>query len=144
LFRGQAAEIEAKWALREGRDPSSALATAHAGLRDALRSRPPLTASYLEAARVDLVEAEWAARHHGGGDALAQARQHVARAIELNPQDANAQLVAAEIELRTAATQHVRAAIDRGLAFVARAVAIHPGLSRADEIRRQLEQLRTL
>ncbi|HEY0192282.1 MAG TPA: serine/threonine-protein kinase [Kofleriaceae bacterium] len=131
-YRGLAAELEARGRLHAGGDPAPAIAAARAALDEARRLAPRAAIVYAELARLGLVEV--AARRDPGAAGAAAARA-IAQAIALNPRSADAELTAADIDL----ADRDPAAVARGLAHVARAVALHPGLPRAAAVRAALE-----
>jgi eukaryotic-like serine/threonine-protein kinase len=142
FYRLVAAEIDARLAVRERREPTRAIAAARAALRETVRLAPSSTFAYVEAAKLDLVEAAWATPRGSAAGSLARARADAERAIALHPAYAEARLVAAEAYLQTATAQRARDTIDRGIAHVDRALALHPGLPRAEAVRAALVRLR--
>jgi eukaryotic-like serine/threonine-protein kinase len=146
FYRIVAARLAATYELQQGRDPARELATGRAALGEALRLMPGSGDSYTESARLDLVEAGWAAR--SGRDAsliLRRARVHAERAIAIDRQIAEASLVAAEVALAMARAQRAPAAFAedraRGIAYAEAALALNPRLAGARTVRAELEQL---
>jgi serine/threonine-protein kinase len=139
FHRLAAAGAEARVRLRDGLDPTPALDAGRAALVEVLRLQPGSPDAYVEAARLDLVEAARAASQHGAASAiLARARANAAKAIALDSQFADAKLVAAEACLQIAIAQHSREAAQCGLDYVDQALAINPQLARARELRAAL------
>jgi serine/threonine-protein kinase len=121
-YRGLASELEARARPADARAP--AIAAARAAFAEALRLAPRAAVVYLERARLGLVD--------GRPAALAAAAADIAQAIALNPRSADAELTAAELDL-------ARGQPARGLAHLARAVALRPNLPRAAAVRAALE-----
>jgi hypothetical protein len=142
-FRLVAAGVEATFQLRQGIDPTSSIATGRAVLKEVLRLKPDSAVSYVEAARLDLVEAAWAA-HAGNGSAalLAKALADAEKAIAIDEQLADAKLTAAEACLQIATAQPSRAVVDSGIAYVDQALALNPRLRGAQTVRAALLRLR--
>ncbi len=145
LPRLVAAGVEATFLLHQGADPTRSIATGRAALEKTLRqkSNTALSAlSYIEAARLDLVEAAWAT-HTGGGSAalLDKARTDAEKAIALNGQLADAKLTAAEVCLQIATAQPSRAVVDRGIIYVDQALTLNPRLLKAQTVRAALLRL---
>jgi serine/threonine-protein kinase len=146
FYRLVAAGAEAKFRLRQGADPTSALAAGRAALDKALHLVPNLDPDlYVEAARLGLVEATWATRsRHSPKAVLARAHADAEKAIALDSKLADAHLAAAEVCLQIAMSQPSRAVIDAGVAYVDQALALDPGLVRAQFVRAALLRQRTL
>jgi serine/threonine-protein kinase len=142
-YRIVAAGAEATFRLRQGADPTRSVAVGRAALNEALRLAPDSAVSYVEAARLDLVEAAWAG-NAGSRLALllAQARANAEKAVALDHQLAEAKLVAAEVHLQIATMQPSRAVVDRGIAHVDQALALNRRLPRAQTVRAALLRLR--
>ncbi|MEO7732044.1 MAG: protein kinase [Kofleriaceae bacterium] len=138
-----AAALEARARLRDGVDPTAALGIGRAALRDALQLSPGSVDCYVEATRLDLVEAAWAA-HLGRSprDLLARARRDAEQAVAADRQFAQARVVAAAVYLQLAAVDSSTAVIERGLAYADEALAIHPRLLEAEAVRAALAQFR--
>src|SRR5258705_4474075 len=131
FFRGVAAELDAKVRLRDGGDPASAIAAGRAALNEAMRLAPDSAYVHLEASRLGLLEARWAAQGgHRTAAMLAMVRAEAERAIALDKQLAEAKLVAAEVLLQIATDAPSQEVIDRGLAYVDQVLARSPGLPR--------------
>jgi serine/threonine-protein kinase len=95
-----AARIEAAYRLRERADPASSIATAREALSAALQLTPRSPFVYIEAARLDLVEA--ARARDGAAAALAGALVEAEKAMVLDDRLVDAKLVAAEVCLESA------------------------------------------
>jgi hypothetical protein len=98
---------------------------------------------HVEAARLDLVEAEWAGQSGRAvrpylEAALASAR----RAIELDGKFAPARLIAAEACLRIAKAEPSRDIIELGIGYSVDALARNSQLADARRVHRELLQLR--
>src|SRR6185436_12122699 len=114
-----AAVVEANFQLRERADPSRAIATGRTALDEILRQRSDYFPGYVDAARLDLVDATWAARTGRGSDAwFARALADAEKAIALTPRLSKSKLAAAELCLQIAKAQSSSAVIDRGIAYV--------------------------
>ena len=145
LHRIVAGGAEAASRVREGNDPADALATGRAAFAEAQRLRPDAAMIYVEAARVDLIDAAWHARQRRPIAAvLAQAQAHAARAVALDRGSAEAQFTVAEVCLRRIAAHPARPIVERCVAELDRAVALSPRLPRAPAIRAELIRLREL
>src|SRR5262249_9590852 len=108
----------------------------------ALKLVPDSDISYVEAARLGLVEAAWAARTgHSPQAMLANARADAAKAIAINHKLADAQLAAAEVCLQIARAQPARAVVDACIAYVDLALTLNPRLHTAQAVRAALRQL---
>jgi tetratricopeptide (TPR) repeat protein/predicted Ser/Thr protein kinase len=140
-----AASAEAKLRLRERADPTSAIAMGRTALNKAMRLAPDSVYVYVEAARLSLTEAAWAA--HARRDVasrLAQACANAEKAVSLNGKLADAELTAAEVYLQLATVQRSRAIIDRGIAHADRALKLNQRLARAGAVHTALLQLRAV
>jgi protein kinase-like protein len=133
------AGAEAKFRLREGADPTSAIVAGRAAREEALRLRSDSLDFHFEAARFALQEAAWAARTGGEVTAfLDQARASAETAITIDSQFADAQLAAAEVCLEIAKAQRSRTIADRGIAHVDQALKLNSQLSQAPKLRAEL------
>jgi serine/threonine-protein kinase len=138
-----AARTEAAFRVREGLDPTSAIAAGHAALAQALKRYPDAAIVHAEAAKLDLVEAARAApAPHGDLAVLERALAGAAKAVALDGKSAEAELTAAEACLQLATARPIPALIDRGLAYVAEALQRNPRLHRAPAVRDALVHLR--
>ncbi|HEX7838617.1 MAG TPA: hypothetical protein VF469_14175 [Kofleriaceae bacterium] len=138
-----AATTEATFRLRQGVDPARSIATGRTAFKDALRLNPDAAEPYVQAARLDLVEAAWAAHGANGPmPMLARALADAERAIALDGQLAAARLAAAEACLQIATARPSRAVIDRGIDYVDQALGRNPRLARAQAVRVALSRLR--
>jgi tetratricopeptide (TPR) repeat protein len=138
-----AASTEATFLLHQGADPTRAIAAGRAALKEALRLRPDSANFYVEAARLDLVEAGWAA-HAANGEALllSDALADAKRAVALDGHLAVAKLTAAEVCLQIATAQPSRAVADAGIAYADQALGLSPRLVKAQTVRAALSRLR--
>jgi serine/threonine-protein kinase len=143
-FRLVLARTDAQRRLRDAVDPMSSVAIARAAWKQAVRLAPGTVPDvHVEAARVDLVEAVWAARAgRGSASSLASARANIEKAVALAAQSAEVMLTAAEVYLQIATARRSPAVIDQGLAYLDRAVAASPRLRKAEAVRAQLLRLR--
>ena len=142
-----AAGTEARYRLRRGDDPGPAIALGRAALREAVRVYPASAESYVEAARLDVVEAGWAARAtHGAAPlvaaALAEADKAIQKAIDLGGESASALVTLAEVCLQRAAVQPTHATATRGIDAVDHALRLNPRLVEAQTVRAELLRLR--
>jgi eukaryotic-like serine/threonine-protein kinase len=137
-----AANTEARFQLRRGADPASAIATGRTALTEARRLTPNTAYLYVEAARLDLAEGRWA-MHAGRASlpALEKARDEAEKAVALDPRLAMARCTAAEVYLQLAMAQSSRAARDRGIKLIDEALRLNPQLSAAKAIGAALQQL---
>jgi serine/threonine-protein kinase len=138
-----AARLEASYLEQHNIEPTSAITTGRAALTEALRLAPDSALSYVETARLDLIEARWAAR---GGQAvaaaLARAHANAEKAIALNEKLPDARLMVAEVCLQAATAQRSLEVIDRGLKHVREALVLNPRLPGAEVVRDALQRLR--
>jgi serine/threonine-protein kinase len=143
LHRLVAANIEAKFRLRHGDDPAPAIALGRAALRAALGVYPASVESYLEAARLDLAEATWAARATRGTASLATALADVEKAVALGGKSAAALVTLAEVCLLLARVQPTRTIIDRGIDSAEQALRLNPKLIEAQMVHAELLRYRS-
>jgi len=141
------ANTEATFRLHQDTDPATSVAAGRAALNEALRLQPNSASSYVEAARLDLVEAAWAAHARPGRGArlalaLANARANAENAVLFGGQFAVVQLTAAEVYLRSAQAQPSVDFVNRGITCVTRAIDLNPQLPGAQTVRNALWQLR--
>jgi hypothetical protein len=112
-------------------------------LEEHRRRRPESSESYVEAARLDLTEAAWAARAGGAAlPLLAQALADAEHAVKLDGQLAEANLTAAKVCLQIATAQPSRAMVERGIGYLDQAVSRNPRLAKAQALRAALVRLR--
>ncbi|HEX2686484.1 MAG TPA: protein kinase [Kofleriaceae bacterium] len=138
-----AANIEATFLLSRDTDPTNSVRLGRTALNEALALVPDSTSTYVEAARLDLAEAAWAA-HRKSSEIpfLTRALANADQAVKLAPQFAIANLTAAEVCLRIAIAQPSRAIIDRGIYYVDEAINRNATLPKARDVREQLLRLR--
>ena len=139
-----AASTEATSWLGQGTDPTSSINTGRTALQEALRLGPNAPYSYVEAARLDLVEAKWAMQAKRGPElalALANARAHAEKAVTLGGQFVVVQLVAAEVYLESAKAQPSRSYIERGIGYADQAIQLNRSLPRARSLRDEFSRL---
>ncbi|HEX7839801.1 MAG TPA: hypothetical protein VF469_20135 [Kofleriaceae bacterium] len=129
-------------------DPTSSIAAGRAALGQVLQLAPDSVLGYVEAARLDLLEAEWK-EYAGGGSAaaLASSLANAQKAMKLDPQFADAKLFAAEACLRSAtariaAKQPASEFIPMGIEYAEQALHRNPQLSRARAVYDALVRLR--
>ena len=140
-----AANIEARFLLRSGTDPTSAIAVGRAALAEATRLVPPSAHLLVEEARLDLTEARWAAHERRSPMlALGKARDAAERAVALDPGLASARCAAADVYLQLATTAPSRAARERGLQLIDEALQLDRQLSACKAIGAALKQLPSL
>jgi tetratricopeptide (TPR) repeat protein len=142
--RGVAARIEAAYLVRRDGDPTQVINQGRLYLQNALRQMPSSARSYVEIARLDLINAVRArsVRPHDDAVVLEEARQSAERAIEIDGRLPWAHLVAAEIYLRTAAAAGGSAAAERGVVHADEASRLFPGIPGGRDVRDALERLR--
>ncbi|TMQ02303.1 MAG: serine/threonine protein kinase [Deltaproteobacteria bacterium] len=137
-----AARIKATFDLGRGNDPMPAMSTRHADLKEAVRLMSDSAMSYVEAARLDLIEAAWAQRQ---GDPtlplLTHARGDADIAVTLDRALPEARLVAAEARLRIATAQGNKAVACEGLTSVREAERLKPRLAGLSAVRDELAPL---
>ncbi len=137
-----AASTEATFRLRQGVDPARSITTGRAALKEALRLYPDSADSYVEAARLDLAEAAWAAHTANGAmSILARALADAEKAVALDGQSAMAKITAAKVCLQVATAQPTRAIVDRGIAYVDQTLQRNPRLVEAQTVRAALLRL---
>jgi serine/threonine-protein kinase len=142
-FRLVAASAEAQLVLRQGADPARSIAVARGVLHEVLQRAAENYRPHVEAARIDLVEAAWAAHAgHGSAALWARARADAERAIALDEHSADARLVAAEVHLHMAAARRSRAEADLGISYLDPLLARNPHLAKAQSMRTALVRLR--
>ncbi|HEY0986895.1 MAG TPA: hypothetical protein VGD80_07580, partial [Kofleriaceae bacterium] len=139
-FRLHAATAHASFELqRPGGDPTAAIASGRAAQAEAIRLLPSSDLAHLDAARLGLIEADWAVRK--GRDAaalLARARADVEQAIAINGRDVDSHVVAAEVCLRIATTRPSRQIVKAGIAYADAALVLTPKHSKAQDLRVKL------
>jgi eukaryotic-like serine/threonine-protein kinase len=132
-----AARVEAALRLRQGVDPTSAIAAGRAAFQAARQLKADCADCYVDAARLVLVEAAWKAR--SGRDAsvplLREARALAEKAIALDAQFADARVAAAEACLQLAQARPDPTVIDAATSHASAALQINPRLRRAAEVR---------
>ena len=137
--RLMAARIEARFRLRHGDDPGPSIALGRAALSEALRVYPASADSYVEAARLDLVEAMWAAHvMRKPTPILATALADVEKAIALGGESTAALVTLAEVCLQLATVQPTPSLVDRGIGAVDQALQLNPKLLEAQAVRAEL------
>jgi tetratricopeptide (TPR) repeat protein len=142
-----AARTEATFWAHQRADPTNSVATGRAALRQALRLGSASAAAsayfYIEAARLDLIEAAWAA-HAASGEMplLTRALHDAQKAVELNARLADAKLTAAEVCLQIATAQPSRAIVELGIAYAKQALERNPRLLKAQTLLAALMQRR--
>ncbi|HWU86338.1 MAG TPA: protein kinase [Kofleriaceae bacterium] len=138
-----AAVVEATSNLHRGDDPTSAIATGRVALEEARRLIPSSAYPLVWAARLDLIEAAWAARTGKPQmPLLEQALSHAKSAVARDGQFALAHLTAAEVCLEIARTRSSRSAVDDGIAYVDQARRCNPQLRKAETVEAALLRLR--
>ena len=105
--------------------------------------RADSASAQVEAARVDLVEAVWAA-HTGRSTAAlwARARADAERALALDAQSADARIVDANVHRHIAAAQRSRAEAELGISTLEPLLARNPHHAKAQRLRTALVELR--
>jgi hypothetical protein len=142
FYRLVAAGVEAKFRLRQDADPAAAIEAGRAALTAALRLAPDWSDCYVEAARLDLVAAAWAARRgRSAARQLASAVDNAEKAVALDAGFTEAKLAAAEAYLDRATAQRSRADAELGIGHIDRALAIDPRLHGAQAVRAALARL---
>ena len=143
-YRLVAARVEAAFQVRQGADPTSAIAVGREALQKALRLKPDSVHAHVEAARLELIEAAWRARsdREASVSLLHEALALAETAIDLNKQSVDAKLTAAEACLQIARAQpSAGVIIQAGKVYVWQALAHDLRLRKAAEVRAALEQL---
>jgi eukaryotic-like serine/threonine-protein kinase len=141
--RVTAARIEATSRLRRGTDPMGSVAAGRAALAQLLRQEPSSPEGHDEAARLDLIEAAWAAPTTSAKLALlTQALTSAETAAAHSSQLASASLTAAEVCLQIATVQPSSAAVDRGIVHAKQALARNSRLLRAQTVLDALSRTR--
>jgi len=142
-YRLCAANAQGRFELqRSGGDPTAAIAAGHAAQAEAIRLLPSADLAHLEAARLGLIESEWAARKgRDAAELLARARADTDRAIAINSKRVDSHVMAAQVCLRIAMTRPSRSIVKAGIAYVDAALALNPGHSGAQELRTKLRAL---
>ncbi len=116
--RGVAARIEATYRLQRKVDPTPSIADGRKALASAQKSMSESAAIHLETARLDLIEAAWAAAAgQPPGDRLTAAIEHAVRAVKLDAQSADAKRVAAQAYLQMATAQSSHDMACTGLSY---------------------------
>jgi eukaryotic-like serine/threonine-protein kinase len=143
-YRAELAEIEAEARLAQRADPMPAVQVTRADAQAVLRRRPSDVSAHRLAARADVLAGRWALEHGEPVDDLVpRAAYEAARARDANSKDALAWTVSAEVELMRAGAARSQqatrdAAMAAGLSFIKEALAIDPGLVRAQRVRDDL------
>src|SRR6185369_17000048 len=121
--------------LERGQDPSPALHEADGWIATSFKLNPNDSDTWLEQARVRLIEARWAERRkQDPGPALNRADEALRRAEAVNPEAPAIYLAEAEVQrqraeaalARNGPPRDIRDALHTGLDRLARALAIHP------------------
>jgi serine/threonine-protein kinase len=137
-----AARIEATSLQRRHADPTRSIATGRADLVEALRLIPDSALSYVEAARLDLVEAAWLAHaDSAAASLLVKARADAEKATLLDPLLPEAQLVAAEACLQLAAAQRSCTVAHEGITHAASARKLNARLTGLQTVLDSLSKL---
>jgi tetratricopeptide (TPR) repeat protein/predicted Ser/Thr protein kinase len=139
-------ELEAEALLERRADPTPAVERMRTDAQYVLQRLPDDVFGHRARARAEIVAARWALARGGAADAalaLALAATEAARARELDPRDALAWTVSAEVEQVRAELARARgaqpgAAIDQARAFIEQAVAIDPRRARTQKVRAEL------
>jgi tetratricopeptide (TPR) repeat protein len=131
FHRARAARLEARWRLEHREDARAAIAAARASIADVIRLSPTISAGWVEQAELELVAGE-----------IEAARMAADKAISLDANAAAAQLIAADVQLALAQRTHDRMAVERGVAYADRALAIDRSSLRAAALRAALVALR--
>jgi serine/threonine-protein kinase len=142
--RGIAARIEAAYLVHRGGDPTEVTTRGRLDLKRALQQMPSSARSYVEIARLDLLDEPHArsVRSREAAAALEDARQSAERAVEIDGRLPWARLVAAEVYLRLAVTGGGRVAAERGVVHADEAMRLFPGIAGGRDARDALERLR--
>jgi hypothetical protein len=141
--RAAASRIEAAFLLDHDHDPMKSVATGRADLEKALQLMPGSAKCHVEATRLDLIEANWAAHTSGRTEsALVNAHDHAEKAIKLDKLLPEAQLIAAEACLQIAMAQRRYAALIEGILHADKALQLNPQLAKARRVRKALEKQR--
>lgn len=143
--RMELAAVAAEAQLASGGDPSFELAGLGADVQHLRNLHPADGRIHRMACRAELISARWRlARRRSAGAELTRAAAAAARARDIDPTDAHALALSAEIELlrgtadRAPDDVHDRTALDRGAAFAERALQIDPLLVSAERVREML------
>jgi serine/threonine-protein kinase len=137
--RLMAARIEAQFRLRRGADPGPSIELGRRALSEALQVYPASADSYVEAARLDLVEAMWATHvMRNPRPILATALADVEKAIALGGKSTAALVTLAEVCLQLATVQPAPSVVERGIDAVDQALQLNPRLREAQAVRAEL------
>jgi serine/threonine-protein kinase len=136
-----AAGIEAAFRLRGDHNPTSAIETGRRALMEAVQMHS-FADYYVEATRLDLIEAAWAERtRRESAPALEKARANAKNAVALDERSAEAKEIAAEVYLQIARTQRSCAVIEQGKQYAREALTLNRRLARAKTVAAALKQL---
>jgi len=126
-LRARAARFAVKSLLSRHQDAAAEIAVGQAANARVLELAPSAIAGWIERAELELAI----------GD-LESARRDATKAVTLDANDENANLVGADIELALASRSRDRASIARGLTLIERALVVGPRSPRARSIRAAL------
>jgi hypothetical protein len=136
-----AARIAATYDLQRKADPTPWIKGGRIALDSSLKLMPESAYAYVEAARLDLIEAAWAARAgRPTEDLLATATRNAETAARIDQRLPEAELVAAKAYLETATARSSRDAACTGLSHAEHAMALNPRLLEAEAVRAELER----
>jgi len=126
------AALEAEVLLERRADPTAVVERMRADAQQVLRRLPDDVFAHRAWAGAEVIAARWAlARGGAAGAALARAASEAARARELDPRDALAWTLSAEVE-------QVRGELGSARTFIERAIAIDPRRVRTQKVRELL------
>jgi hypothetical protein len=134
-------ELEAEELLERRADPTAVVERMRSDAQYVLRRLPDDVFGHRAWARAEIVAARWALARDGSADAaLARAASEAARAREVDPRDALAWTVSAEVEQVRAELARARGGklIERAREFIEQAAAIDPKRVRTQKVRAEL------
>jgi tetratricopeptide (TPR) repeat protein len=137
--RGIAARIEATALLQQDTDPRSAIADGRKALASALDLMPESAYSLLETARLDLIDAAWAAKSGQPAAWLDAATKHAERAAGLDRQIIEIRLILAYLQIAAPPPSHNVACT--GLSHADQAVKLDPRLPELNALHAALRWL---
>ena len=138
FLRAVAARQEARHRAKNGGDVSASVAAGRAAVEHAVRLSPGSSDAWVESAQLDLVDA---AAHGGDHALLHKARGEAEKAVTLDGQYAEAQLVAAQVCLQLATATHAHEPAAKGVAYADAALVLNPRLAEAKKVRAELTKL---
>lgn len=94
---GMVDRLRAEQALRAGQDPVKSISRSLENFDRAIEINPSLTYAWTEKARAALLSLEWEKKKGGGEQVLAQAESAARKALELDPERAEAHVLTAEL-----------------------------------------------